>query len=253
MEEMEYSEAEEEGLAGHVLAAYPDAAAAPAPSSGGLISGAALLGRLPSRQAESHAYMAVQDLHELDEAAAPAPAVMAGGYGSSSPYARGSVQPPPPWLATHQAGLVRSPAQQPVAWAGSSASFDGRPERRWQAPGTAPPPPPHPTTPPAAAGGGVLPFLHDSPLAQHKLAGPAASVLHPGQHGRAAQQELEHWMDVAAAHLPIPQQEPQREAAAGVGQPAAGAPGAAQQPGSVPDMHALLRAILTPATDQPAH
>ena len=257
LEEAEPLEEEEEEEEGAVAAT-----AVPATSSGGAASPVATpvrgIARLPSRQAESHAHIAVQDLHEMEAAPAPAPGhppMMLDEYGGGSPFAPVPMQQAPPWLAAKQAGLARSPASQPIgvsAWAGGSAGGDGRPELRWTpATAAAPPPPPHPTTPPAAAGGATLPLLHDS-LAQHKLVGPAASALRPPQHGGTPQQAQECWLEAAAAQLPIPQQE--HDAAADEMEiEGNGGADAAEQPASLQDVHALLRAMLTPATQQLAH
>lgn len=252
-EPLEEEEEEESSMA---------AAAVPATSSGGAASPVATpmrgIARLPSRQAESHARIGVQDLHTMEAAAAPAPGrppMLVDEYDGGSPYAPVPVQQALPWLAAQQAGLAGSPTRQPIgfsSWTGGSAGVDARPELQWTpATAMAPPPPPHPTTPPAAAGGAALPLLHDS-LAQHKLVGPAASALRPPQHSGTAQQAQERWLEAAAAQLPIPQQE--LDAAADEMETEGdGGAAAAEQPSSLQDVHALLRAMLTPATQQLAH
>ncbi|PRW59961.1 DEAD DEAH box helicase [Chlorella sorokiniana] len=170
-EDEEMEEEEEGSLAGRAPAAELAAIAAPGASSGAPASGAASplrgLHRLPSRQAESHAYMTVQDLHDMEEGAVPAvpPApgrspLMVGEYAGGSPYAHVAVQQAPPWLASQPAGLARSSALPPAGF--------------------------------TAAAGAALPFMQQ---AQHKLAGPAARALCSPQHAKAAQQELEHWME----------------------------------------------------------
>lgn len=235
----ERGEVEEGSFGGYEPAAVAPATAAPAASSGGpAIQAVATPRGLGSRQAESHAYASVQGLHEADEAAAaaqvPGPGrtpLVVDSFGGGSPYAHVPVQQVPPWLAG-------SPSTQPAgftAWAGSWGGADRHPVVQRSSAAAAPPPPPHPTTPPAAAGGATLPFLQDSQV-QRKLAGPP-------QHGNTAQQGPEHWLEVAAAQLPIPQQEADADAATGAALHPARQAQAARE---------LMRAIAA-ATQQPAH